>query len=480
MTSLHATQEPVSTIAADALVVGIDADGSVAAHPLLDETARLAVGHALAALDPSGASGKVTVVPGSGVSARRVVGVGLGDATPNVLREALGVAARSCGKRPASVVVAVPVPDDATAQAVAEGVILGAYEFTDYKSAQEPWEGTAWHIAGASDAAVNRASIVAAAVAGVRDLVNTPPLDMFPAALAEVAESLGARVGVDVRVWEAQQLADEGFGGIIAVGMGSSRLPRLVRVAWTPEGATQTVAIVGKGITFDTGGLSLKQPKGMETMKSDMSGAAVVLHTVLAAAQAKLPIAVTGWMCIAENMPSGTAQRPSDVIRIYGGTTVEVLNTDAEGRLVLADGLVRAIEENPDVVLDVATLTGAQGMALGTRTSGVMGSDDVRAEVVAAADAAGEPMWPMPMPAHLREGLDSKVADLSNMGDPAGGGMLTAAMFLREFVGDHPWAHLDIARPAFNEGAPHGSTASGATGASVRTLLTFLENRAGA
>ncbi len=179
-------------------------------------------------------------------------------------------------------------------------------------------------------------------------------------------------------------------------------------------------------------------------------------------------------------MPSGTAQRPSDVIRIYGGKTVEVLNTDAEGRLVLADGLVKAIEESPDAVLDVATLTGAQGMALGSRTSGVMGTDDVRAEVIAAADAAGEAMWPMPLPEHLRESIDSKVADLKNIGDPNGGGMLSAGLFLREFVGDTPWAHLDIARPAFNEGGAHDYNPPGATGASVRTLLRFLATRASA
>src|SRR5690606_34783077 len=211
------------------------------------------------------------------------------------------------------------------------------------------------------------------------------------------------------------------------------------------------------------------------TMKSDMAGAAAVMHVVLAAARANLPIAVTGWLCLAENMPSGTAQRPSDVIRTYNGTTVEVLNTDAEGRLVLADGLARALEENPAVIIDVATLTGAQGMALGTQTSGVMGTEDARAEVIEAADAAGEPMWPMPLPAHLREPLTSKIADLQNMGDPNGGGMLTAGVFLKEFVGDSPWAHLDIARPAFNEGGPYGYIAPGGTGVSVRTLFELLE-----
>ncbi|MBC7297475.1 MAG: leucyl aminopeptidase, partial [Demequina sp.] len=223
-----------------------------------------------------------------------------------------------------------------------------------------------------------------------------------------------------------------------------------------------------------------KPPKSMETMKSDMSGAAAVLHTVLAAARAKLPIAVTGWLCLAENMPSGTAQRPSDVIRMYGGKTVEVLNTDAEGRLVLADGLARALEENPDVVIDVATLTGAQGVALGKRTSGVMGSADLQAEIVSAADAVDEDMWPMPLRDYLLEMVESKVADLKNVGDSGGAaGMLTAGMFLKQFVGDATWVHLDIARPAFNEDGAYGYTVPGATGSAVRTLFEFLERRAG-
>ena len=215
----------------------------------------------------------------------------------------------------------------------------------------------------------------------------------------------------------------------------------------------------------------------MEAMKSDMAGAAAVLHTVVAAARLELPVAVTGWLCLAENMPSGTAQRPSDVITIRGGKTVEVLNTDAEGRLVMADGLVAAVEEKPDVVLDIATLTGAQLVALGHRVSAVMGTDDVRGEVVAAAEATGEQFWPMPLPADLRAGLKSKVADIANISDRFGG-MLTAGIFLQEFVGTTPWAHLDIAGPAFNERSAHGYTPVGGTGVGVRTLLALLEGRA--
>jgi len=477
MTSLTTTKDTVASIEADALIVGWTADG-LAHHPQIPEEAAAQISAGASSLDASDKAGKVVVVPGTGTAARRVVVVGIGQGTEADLRVAAGEASRQVGKKAATVVVALPAEGDA-AVAVAQGAVLGAYTFTDYKSDISDVVDTTWMIAGASDEAIERATILVAATAGVRDLVNTPPLDLFPGSFAEIAQQLGAETGVDVKVWEAQDLANEGFGGILAVGMGSSRLPRLVRVAYAPEGAETSVALVGKGITFDTGGISLKPPKSMETMKSDMTGAATVLHTVVAAARAKLPVAVTGWLCLAENMPSGTAQRPSDVIRIYGGKTVEVLNTDAEGRLVMADGLVKAREENPDVLLDVATLTGAQGVALGTRTSGVMGSPEIRDAVVAAADEVDEAMWAMPLPQHLREELDSKVADLQNIAGPAGG-MLSAGLFLREFAGDTPWAHLDIARPAYNEGKPWAENPAGSTGHSVRTLFRFLETRASA
>ncbi|MGO1318136.1 MAG: leucyl aminopeptidase, partial [Cellulomonadaceae bacterium] len=283
--------------------------------------------------------------------------------------------------------------------------------------------------------------------------------------------------GLKVTVLDDKALAAGGYGGLVGVGQGSARGPRLVKVAYTPSRPAAKVALVGKGITFDSGGISIKPAKGMEAMKSDMAGAAAVLQTVVAAARLGLPVAVTGWLCLAENMPSGTAQRPSDVISIRGGTTVEVLNTDAEGRLVLADGLVSAREDGADLILDIATLTGAQVVALGDRVSAVMGTDDVRADVVDAARASGEQFWPMPLPTELRPSLDSPVADLANIGSRAGG-MLTAGLFLKEFVEDTPWAHLDIAGPAYNEGAAHGYTGAGGTGVGVRTMLALLEARA--
>jgi leucyl aminopeptidase len=395
-----------------------------------------------------------------------LVGVGERDGPLplEVLRRAAGAATRQLGGA-RSVGLALPAREVAQVAAVAEGALLGAYAFTRYRELPEAGRlaetlqlSTPRARDAAAKRAVARAEVLAEAVHGVRDLVNAAPVDLYPAAFADVAKALAAG----------------GYGGLVAVGQGSVRPPRLVKLTWAPSRARRAVALVGKGITFDSGGLSIKPAKGMEAMKSDMAGAAAVLHTVLAAAALELPIKVTGWLCLAENMPSGTAQRPSDVITQRGGKTVEVLNTDAEGRLVLADGLVAACEENPDVVIDIATLTGAQLVALGSRVSAVMGTDDVRGAVVAAAEEAGEQFWPMPLPSELRGQLESKVADLANIGDRLGG-MLIAGIFLREFVGSTPWAHLDIAGPAFNEGAPHGYTPVGGTGVGVRTLLSLLE-----
>jgi leucyl aminopeptidase len=264
------------------------------------------------------------------------------------------------------------------------------------------------------------------------------------------------------------------------VGKGSSHPPRLVRLEYAPEGAAMVLALAGKGITFDSGGLSLKPAKSMETMKCDMGGAAAVLAAMQAIAVLRLPVKVVGYLPLAENMPGGTAQRPSDVLTVYGGTTVEVANTDAEGRLVLADALARSAADRPDVLIDVATLTGAQVVALGPRLGAVMSNDDaLREAVVKAAARAGEPMWPMPLPAELRKGLDSSVADLVNVAPERHGGMLVAGLFLREFVPEGVrWAHLDIAGPAFNSDDPHGYTPKGGTGAATRTLIQLAQDAA--
>src|SRR6185437_10366792 len=259
----------------------------------------------------------------------------------------------------------------------------------------------------------------------------------------------------------------------LGVGQGSARPPRLAKITYSAgRGARANVHLVGKGITFDSGGLALKPAASMEWMKSDMGGAAAVVATMRAIATLKPDVNVVGWTACAENMPSGTAIRPSDVLTMRGGKTVEVLNPDAEGRLVMADAIVSAGESKPDVIIDIATLTGAQLVALGSRVYAVMGNDDdLREQLVTAAKNAGEQAWPMPLPAELRKSLDSDVADISNIGD-RNGGMLVAGVFLQEFVPDGVrWAHLDIAGPAFHEGEPYGYVPKGGTGAAVRCLV---------
>jgi leucyl aminopeptidase len=323
--------------------------------------------------------------------------------------------------------------------------------------------------------------VLADAVALVRDLVNTGPSDLVPAMLAARAEQVAADRGLAVTVLDEDGLAEGGYGGILGVGRGSANPPRLVRLEHSPQGAARTLVLVGKGITFDSGGLSLKPAKSMESMKSDMSGAAAVLGAMQAIAVLGLPVRVVGYLPTAENMPSGSAQRPSDVLTMFGGTTVEVTNTDAEGRLVMADVLAASAADAPDVLIDVATLTGAQVVALGPLVGGVMANDDgLREAVVDAARRAGEAMWPMPLPAELGKGLESAVADLANLpSDSRGGGMLVAGLFLKEFVPlGVRWAHLDIAGPAFNESGPHGYTPKGGTGAATRTLVQVAQDMA--
>ncbi|HEX5532951.1 MAG TPA: leucyl aminopeptidase [Actinomycetales bacterium] len=512
MTTLSLTGKDVKGLKADALVVAVAApsgtnkkDGDDA--PQLLGTGSLPKGlvsslsKSLVALGVTGKADEVRRVPSGGEVAAPVVvltGVGKVDRSGlglETLRRAAGAAVRELAGT-ASVALALPAAEVEQAAAVVEGALLGAYSYTAYKQRTAskratPVERIEVVTGKARDkklkAAVERAHVIAAAVAATKDLVNCPPVDLFPAAFADIATEQAKAVSVKVSVLDEKALAKGGYGGLIGVGQGSSRPPRLVTLTYSPRGAKKHVALVGKGITFDSGGISIKPAAGMDAMKSDMSGAAAVLQTVLAAARLGLPVRVTGYLCLAENMPSGTAQRPSDVITIYGGRTVEVLNTDAEGRLVMADALAAASELDPDLIIDVATLTGAQMVALGNRVSAIMGDDATRDRVKAAADEAGEQFWPMPLPEELRKPMDSAVADIANIGDRMGG-MLSAGLFLREFVGKAggknapvdaeriPWAHLDIAGPAYNEGAPHGYTGKGGTGVAVRTLVTLLED----
>jgi len=483
------TQAHPATVVADALVVICQSgpDGPTPLGDVPDDVAAL-VSATADVLGLTGGVDEVHRLPANGLRTRSLVLTGAGEeVTPESVRRAAGAATRTLaglGK------AAVVLPDDepATLAAVAEGALLGAYTYTRYRLKPSKDEDKAplgevqlllgHRATKAENRSAERAQVLADAVHGVRDLVNTAPNDLYPAAFAETAraEAKGVK-GVKVTVLDDKALAAGGYGGLAGVGKGSTRPPRLVKVAYSPSRPKASVALVGKGITFDSGGISLKPAANMDEMKSDMAGAATVLATVLAAARLSLPVAVTAWCALAENMPSGTAQRPSDVLTTYGGTTVEVLNTDAEGRLVLADALAAAVEEEPDLVVDVATLTGAQIIALGRRVAAVMGTDDARDEVVAAAAAAGESVWPMPLPEDLKEGLKSKVADLANTGE-RWGGTLTAGLFLAEFVGTTPWAHVDFAGPAYNVGTAYGYTPVGGTGMGVRTLLTLLESRA--
>ena len=334
--------------------------------------------------------------------------------------------------------------------------------------------------AQAKDAA-KRAEIIAEQTFLVRDLINTPPSHLTPISFSEKIKKLAGKYGVKIEILNASALKKGGFGGIIGVGQGSVNPPCLVHLSYKPAKPKKRFAFVGKGITFDTGGLALKPANGMEAMKADMSGAAAVVAAVFAIAQLKLPIAVDGWAPLAENMVSDTATRPSDVITIYGGKSVEVLNPDAEGRLVLADALVKATEVGKksgglDAIIDVATLTGAQVVALGTRTSAVMTNDDQLCDQFLSASAiSGEQFWPMPLPVELRASLDSPIADIANIGERMGG-MLVAGLFLKEFVDPQiPWLHLDIAGPAFNTGKAHGYTPVGGTGIALRTLVCLAE-----
>ncbi len=405
-----------------------------------------------------------------------------------VLRRAAGAAARALAGT-GTVGLALPAATPEEVAAVAEGALLGAYAFRAYRVTsternRPPVEKFTLCSDLARDkaakAGVARAHTLVESVHWVRDQVNTPPADLPPAVFADRAVAAAKAAGVTVEVLDEKALKKAGYGGILGVGQGSSRPPRMVRLSYKGGGRNAPhLALVGKGITFDSGGLSLKPAAAMEWMKSDMGGAAAVIGAVTAIARLGIKVDVTAYAPMAENMPSGTAQRPSDVLTIYGGTTVEVLNTDAEGRLVLADGIVRAGEDKPDVLVDVATLTGAQLVALGARTSAAMGNvDPVRDAIVAAADDAGEQMWAMPLPVELRASMESNVADIANLGDKYGG-MLVAGLFLKEFVPKGlPWVHLDIAGPAYNDAAPHGYTGKGGTGHAVRTLVRFAEDLA--
>ena len=401
------------------------------------------------------------------------------------MRAAVGTALRTLtGFGTVSLALAPGLEDFAAA--AAEGAVLGGYRFDGYKS--DPGKTRAAAVilhAELDDSALARATAVGDAVALVKDLVNIPAEWQSPAQLAQAAADSVEGLDVTVEILDENALAEQGFGGILGVAQGSDRPARLVRLDYSPADAQRHIALVGKGITFDTGGLSLKPAASMVGMKFDMAGAATSLAALRAVASLQLPVRVTAWLCITDNMPSGRAIRPGDVLRILDGTTVEVTNTDAEGRLVLADGLVAASREHPDVIIDVATLTGAIVSALGHRYTGVFGDDETVAEFLAAAGTADELAWHMPLPTHMEDLLDSPIADMqnANMGDRMGGASY-AGLFLQRFIGRVsdandapriPWVHLDIAGSSEHNGAPYGFIEKGPTGAMVRSIIAFAD-----
>lgn len=479
-----------------AAALSVEADVLVLAVRTTEDGPRLAgappelsgLESALPMLGVTGAADELVRVaaPDGSTTPLALIGLGGPAATADAVRAAAGSAARQLTGM-TTIAIALPDPDDADqGAAAAEGAAVGAYAFTAYRTGEPRLPASEIVLIGTgTDDAIRRAEAVATAVHTVRDLVNTPGLDLYPESFADRVVELADGLPVEIEVLGPDELRTGGYGGIVGVGQGSSRGPRLVTVRYAPAGAERHLSFVGKGITFDTGGLSLKPAPAMVGMKYDMAGSATVLAVVLALARLGVPVTATARLCLAENMPSGSAIRPNDVLRMRSGATVEVLNTDAEGRLVLADGLADASAEGPDAIVDVATLTGAARVAMGERVAPVMGDAGLAQRIAAAGATAGEPFWPMPLPRELRAVLESDVADIANAkpGHTAGG-MMVAGIFLEHFVGTvgegadaHriPWAHLDIAGVANNGGRGWGLTPKGATGATVRSLIALGE-----
>ena len=484
----------------DLVVIGVAQQGEGSSRKLVAAPGGEAVAEAwgrkfdplLTAMGFKGGAGEVLKVPTGGtIRAGQLLAVGLGPLaalTPEKVRRAAGVAARNVGNA-ASVALALPAHDAEHVRAVAEGFRSGSYAFTAYKLGADRPGG----VAILSDAArrkdtmdaLERAETVGALVDQARDWVNSPANELTPSSFAESVTALAKKrrkSGLTVEVVDTDTLRELGCGGILGVGMSSANLPCLVKVTWEPKDVPDAphVALVGKGITYDSGGLTIKPGASMVTMKCDMSGAASVVAAVHAAADLDLPVRVTAWAPMAENMISGQAMRPGDVLSMYGGKTVEIRNTDAEGRLVLADALAMAVETKPEAIVEVSTLTGACHIALGDHIAGLFGDDEVVESVEQAAATSGELFWRLPIPERTSEQIrtESEIADLLQHNWVRWGGALWAAAFVKEFAGGLPFAHLDIAGPAFNSGGPWGHVPSGGTGFPVATLVDWLEQRA--
>ncbi|MEL4357376.1 leucyl aminopeptidase [Luteococcus sp. H101] len=473
---------------ADFLVVGVggteDAPQLVGVRAAVDQQVTGSLLELARDLGAKPEAGAVAILPRYGA---QVLAVGLGSdpLEPEQLRRSVGAALRQAvsraGERALHVALSLETAEAELVRAAVEGALLGAYQFGKVGAETTPRLGRLTVVTSLSGTAAKQAlaeaQAVAQAVLVARDWINTPANVLYPESFAADVRELAKGTKLEVEVLDEKQLAKEGYGGILAVGGGSERKPRLVRVEHKPRGAKNHLVLVGKGVTFDSGGLNLKTAEGMYTMKCDMSGAAAVLAATQAIAELGLGVRVTCYASLAENMPSGAAYRPSDVITMYGGTTVENANSDAEGRLVMADALARSQADQPDLVVDVATLTGACMVALGNRIAGLMTSDDATADLVLdAAETAGEEFWQLPIPEHIRKGLESDVADVKSSGKRLGGA-LAAAAFLQRFVAeDVAWAHLDIAGPAFNDESPYDYVPKGGTGHAVRTLVELARS----
>ncbi len=486
MTTLRISDADVTSARAQVLVVGVTKNGALQiVSGALPANVRRSIVRDLERVGCTGEQGSTWRIPSpNSLAAESVIAVGM-PVKPDAfaVREAAGAAVRSAGSV-RSVVVALPSPNQQMLAAVCEGALLGAHVplRISANAATQPVAAitVATTAARAARSAVKRNTVADVRATGLaRDLVNEPPVSLTPAAFAATAKKQLKGLPVKVTVWDPERLLKESMGGIMGVGQGSANPPRLIHLEYAPKDAKHHLAFVGKGITFDSGGLSLKPAKAMETMKCDMAGAAAVLAATKTIAELDLPVRVSAYLACAENMPSGTAQRPGDVITMRDGTTVEVLNTDAEGRLVMADALALAAESTPDAIIDIATLTGAQMIALGTHVAAVMSNTESLSEQIrVAGDDVGERFWPMPLPDALRSSLKSPIADLKNIGEQYGG-MLTAGLFLEAFVPDgQAWAHLDIAGPSFNESGPHGFTPKGGTGFAARTLVQLARSSA--
>jgi leucyl aminopeptidase len=430
----------------------------------------------------SGKTGQTAMLPaGGGLSFDRILFLGVGtEVDAEGLRRVAGEAGAATTRYAQVSTTLHQLEVDEPVELVTVGFMLGQYRFQKYQSGATAVRTELLVLAGADqiEDEVRRGSAVAGAVAMARDLINEPAVAKPPSALAATAARIAANHGLAIRVYEETEIEEEGFGGLKGVSLGANNPPRMVVLRHSPEGASRTVAFVGKGIVFDSGGLSIKTAAGMETMKTDMSGAAAVFGALRAIAQLGLRVNVVGITPLTENMTGGSAQRPGDVITARNGKTIEVLNTDAEGRLVLADGLSLAAEEEPDLIVDIATLTGAAKVALGPNIAGLFASDDdVVQTVMAAAMRGGEQLWNMPLEVEYRAFIDSDIADIRNTASERFGGAITAALFLKEFVGDVPWAHIDIAGPARASSAEH-YLQKGGTGFGVRTLIEIARTYA--